>query len=185
MSPDSLIHDPRREGLVLPYNGILPKLGRDVFVAPGTIIVGNVEIGDDASLWYNTVVRADVHEVRIGARTNLQDGTVVHVTGGRFGTYIGNDILIGHQCVIHGCTIHDRAFIGMRALILDGAVIESDSMVAAGAVVTPGKVVPTGELWAGAPAKKMRDLSPEEIERHKVATAGYVRNAKEHRAALG
>ncbi len=164
--------DFKREGLVLSYNGILPKLGRDVFVAPGTIIVGNVEIGDEASLWYNTVVRADVHEVQIGARTNLQDGTVVHVTGGRFGTYIGNDILIGHQCVIHGCTIHDRAFIGMRAPILDGAVL------------TPNKVVPTGGLWAGAPAKKMRDLSPEEIERHKVATAGYVKNAKEHRASL-
>jgi len=87
--------------------------------------------------------------------------------------------------VIHGCTIHDRAFIGMRALILDGAVVESDSMVAAGAVVTPNKVVPTGELWAGAPAKFMRHLTPEEIERHKVATAGYVKNAKEHRAALG
>tara|TARA_R110002096_G_scaffold6109_6_gene27883 strand:- start:34 stop:576 length:543 start_codon:yes stop_codon:yes gene_type:complete len=178
-------HDPRREGLVLPYNGIMPKLGRDVFVAPGTIIVGNVEIGDEASLWYNTVVRADVHEVRIGARTNLQDGTVVHVTGGRFGTYIGNDILIGHQCVIHGCTIHDRAFIGMRALLLDGVVVESDAMVAAGAVVTPNKVVPSGELWAGSPAKLMRKLSAEEIERHKAATAGYVKNAKEHRAALG
>ena len=185
MSHAPTTHDHRREGLVLPYNGILPKLGRDVFVAPGTIIVGRVEIGDEASLWYNTVVRADVHEVKIGARTNLQDGTVVHVTGGRFGTYIGSDILIGHQCVIHGCTIHDRAFIGMRALILDGAVVESDSMVAAGAVVTPNKVVPTGELWAGAPAKFMRHLTPEEIERHKVATAGYVKNAKEHRAALG
>lgn len=185
MSPTSTNPDHRREGLVLSYNGIMPKLGRDVFVAPGTIIVGKVEIGDEASLWYNTVVRADVHEVKIGARTNLQDGTVVHVTGGRFGTYIGSDILIGHQCVIHGCTIHDRAFIGMRALILDGAVVESDSMVAAGAVVTPNKVVPTGELWAGAPAKFMRHLTPEEIERHKVATAGYVKNAKEHRAALG
>ena len=88
--------DFRREGLVLPYNGIVPRLGREVFLAPGTIVVGKVEIGDEASLWYNTVVRADVHEVKIGARTNLQDGTVVHVTGGRFGTYIGNDILIGH-----------------------------------------------------------------------------------------
>jgi carbonic anhydrase/acetyltransferase-like protein (isoleucine patch superfamily) len=185
MSTVPMTHDPRKEGLVLPYNGIIPKLGRDVFVAPGTIIVGNVEIGDEASLWYNTVVRADVHEIKIGARTNLQDGTVVHVTGGRFGTYIGNDILIGHQCVIHGCTVRDRAFIGMRALLLDGVVVESDAMVAAGAVVTPNKVVPTGELWAGSPAKFMRHLTPEEIERHKVATAGYVQNAKEHRAALG
>ena len=87
--------------------------------------------------------------------------------------------------MIHGCTVHDRAFIGMRALLLDGVVVESDAMVAAGAVVTPGKVVPTGELWAGSPAKKMRDLTPEETERHKKATAGYVKNGKEHRASLG
>jgi len=177
--------EPHRLGLILPYKGMMPKIGRDVFRAPGTIVVGNVDLGDEVSLWYNTVLRGDVHEIRIGARTNLQDGTVVHVTGGRFGTYIGNDILIGHQCVLHGCTIHDRAFIGMRALLLDGVVVESDAMVAAGAVVTPNKVVPSGELWAGSPAKKMRDLTPEEIKRHQQATAGYVLTAKQHMASLG
>lgn len=172
-------------GLVLPYEGILPRVADDVFLAPGSIVVGDVEIGERSSLWYNVVVRADVGLVRIGKGTNIQDGSVVHVTGGQFDTHIGDDVLIGHLAMIHGCNIHDRAFIGMKATILDGAVVESDAMVAAGAIVTPNKVVKSGELWAGAPAKKMRDMEPDEIARRAKSAPNYAINAAQHRRALG
>lgn len=173
------------KGLALPFEGIMPRIAPDVFLAPGSIVVGDVEIGERSSLWYNVVVRADVGLVQIGKGTNLQDGTVVHVTGGAFDTFIGDDVLIGHLCMIHGCKIHDRAFVGMKATVLDGAVVESDSMVAAGAVVTPNKVVKSGELWAGAPAKKMRDMDAEEIARRARSAPNYAINAQQHRRSLG
>jgi carbonic anhydrase/acetyltransferase-like protein (isoleucine patch superfamily) len=173
------------KGLVLPHEGIMPRIAPDVFLAPGSIVVGDVDIGERSSLWYNVVVRADVGLVRIGKGTNIQDGSVVHVTGGQFDTFIGDDVLIGHLAMIHGCQVHDRAFIGMKATILDGAVVESDSMVAAGAIVTPNKVVKAGELWAGAPAKKMRDMTPDEIARRAKSAPNYAINAQQHRRALG
>jgi len=172
-------------GLVLPFDGVSPRVAPDVFLAPGSVVVGDVEIGERSSLWYNVVVRADVGLVKIGSGTNIQDGSVVHVTGGQFDTFIGNDVLIGHLCMIHGCVLHDRAFIGMKATVLDGAVVESDAMVAAGAVVTPNKVVKSGELWAGAPARKMRDMEPEEIARRARSAPNYAANAALHRASLG
>jgi len=173
------------KGLVLPFDGVMPRVAADVFLAPGSIVVGDVEIGERSSLWYNVVVRADVGKIRIGTGTNLQDGTVVHVTGGQFDTFIGNDVLVGHLCMIHGCVLHDRAFVGMKATVLDGAVVESDAMVAAGAVVTPNKVVKSGELWAGAPAKKMRDMTPDEIARRARSAPNYALNAATHRRSLG
>lgn len=176
---------PAPKGLILPHEGILPRLADDVFLAPGVVVVGDVEIGERSSLWYNVVVRADVGLVRIGAGTNIQDGSVVHVTGGQFDTFIGDDVLIGHLAMIHGCQIHDRAFIGMKATILDGAVVESDAMVAAGAIVTPNKVVKSGELWAGAPAKKMRHMDADEIARRAKSAPNYALNAAQHRRALG
>jgi len=151
-----------------------------VFLAPNSVVVGDVEIGERSSLWYNVVVRADVGLIKIGKGTNLQDGTVVHVTGGQFDTHIGDDVLVGHLCMIHGCVLEDRAFIGMKATILDGARVETDAMVAAGAVVTPNKVVKSGELWGGAPAKKMRDMEPEEIIRRRRSAPNYAINAAEH-----
>ncbi len=172
-------------GLVLPFEGISPRIAPDVFLAPGSIVVGDVEIGERSSIWYNVVVRADVGLIRIGKGTNIQDGSVVHVTGGQFDTVIGDDVLIGHLCMIHGCVVHDRAFIGMKATILDGAVVESDAMVAAGAVVTPNKVVKSGELWAGAPAKKMRDMTPDEMARRARSAPNYAMNAAQHRRSLG
>ncbi len=171
---------PAPKGLILPYKGITPRVADDVFLAPNSVVVGDVEIGERSSLWYNVVVRADVGLIKIGKGTNLQDGTVVHVTGGQFDTHIGDDVLVGHLCMIHGCILEDRAFIGMKATILDGARVETDAMVAAGAVVTPNKVVKSGELWGGAPAKKMRDMEPEEIIRRRRSAPNYAINAAEH-----
>lgn len=173
------------KGLVLPFEGIMPRVASDVFLAPGSIVVGDVEIGARSSLWYNVVVRADVGLIRIGTGTNIQDGSVVHVTGGAYDTHIGDHVLIGHLAMIHGCRIHDHAFIGMKSTILDGAVVETDAMVAAGSIVTPNKVVKSGELWAGAPAKKMRDMTPEEMQRRRRSAPNYADTAAQHRRALG
>jgi len=169
---------------ILPYKDIMPTLADDVFIAPGARIIGNVEIGAGSSIWYNSVVRGDVEPIRIGTGTNVQDGSILHVSGGSFSCTLGNDILIGHMCIIHGCDLKDRAFVGMGSIILDGCIMESDSMLAAGAMLTPGKVIPSGELWAGRPAKLMRLLSPEEIVSNKAQTAHYAAQAQLHRRSL-
>jgi len=167
---------------VLPFQGTSPTIADDVFIAPTAVVIGDVVIGAGTSVWFNCVIRGDVHEIRIGERTNIQDGTIVHVTGGKLGTYIGSDITIGHGAILHACTLEDSCFIGMGATILDGVVVESGAMVAAGAVVTPGKRVKTGELWAGNPARLMRQLSPQEQEFFPVSAAGYVSLAGRYRA---
>lgn len=150
-------------GDILAYKGILPKLGADVFVASGAKVIGDVEIGERASIWFNCVLRGDVHEIRVGKGTNIQDGTVVHVTHDRYGTYIGDDVLIGHKAMIHGCVLEDRAFVGLGSIVMDGCVIEGDGMLAAGALLPPGKRIGKGELWKGWPARFARKLSAEEI----------------------
>jgi gamma-carbonic anhydrase len=169
---------------ILTYEGIAPKIDAAAFVAPGARVIGNVEIGADASIWYNVVIRGDVGRIRIGRRTNVQDGTVIHVTGGAFDTEIGEDVLIGHLAMVHGCTLHDRAFVGFGAIVMDGCVIESDGMLAAGAMLTPGKRIPAGELWSGRPAKFMRKLSPEEMVRNQKGVAGYVEEGRRHGKAV-
>ena len=160
-------------GHILPYQGTLPTIAEDVFIAPTATVIGDVVIGAGTSVWFNCVIRGDVHEIRIGARTNIQDGTIVHVTGGKLGTYIGDDITIGHGAILHACTLEDCCFIGMGAIILDGAVVETGAMVAAGAVVTPGKRVKAGELWGGNPAKLLRTLSDEDRAFFPVSAANY------------
>lgn len=145
-----------------PYKGILPKIGHRVWLAPGVQIVGDVKIGEAANVWYNCVIRGDVNNITIGARTNIQDGTVIHVSSTLQGTYIGAEVTVGHMALLHACTIEDAAFIGMKACVMDGAYVESGAMVAAGALVTSGKRVPSGQLWGGAPARYMRDLTEEE-----------------------
>lgn len=158
-------------------------LAPDVFVAPGATVVGDVVVGAGSSLWYQVVVRGDVNQIRIGASVNLQDGTVVHVSrkeGGR--TVIGDDVTVGHLALIHACTIEPGAFIGMRATVMDAAVVEEGAMVAAGALVTPGKRVARGQLWAGAPARPMRALSSDEIAENRATAAHYRRLAAEHAA---
>jgi carbonic anhydrase/acetyltransferase-like protein (isoleucine patch superfamily) len=127
------------------------------------------------------VLRGDVGRITVGERTNLQDGTIVHVTGGRFDTHIGDDVLIGHGCIIHGCRLENHTFVGMGAILLDGAVVEADAMLAAGALLTPGKVVKSGELWAGRPAKFLRSLTAAEIAGNRAGAAGYARLAQVYR----
>jgi gamma-carbonic anhydrase len=165
---------------ILPFQGVTPTIGADVFIAPNATVIGDTVIGDQTSVWFNCVIRGDVHEIRIGSRTNIQDGTIIHVTGGKLGTYIGSDITIGHGAILHACRLEDACFIGMGAVILDGAVVESGAMVAAGAVVTPGKRVKAGELWGGNPARMLRSLSPEEIAFFPVSAQNYVNLAAKY-----
>jgi carbonic anhydrase/acetyltransferase-like protein (isoleucine patch superfamily) len=167
-------------GLIRPFKNVVPKLGADVFVAETAALIGDVEIGDQSNIWYGTVLRGDVHEIRVGARTNIQDGTIVHVTSGRFGTYIGSDVTIGHAAILHACTLGDLSFVGMGATVMDGAVVEDGAMVAAGALVTPGKRVKSGELWAGSPAKLMRALSDDDLKAFKLSALHYVELAHQY-----
>ncbi len=167
-------------GLILPYKGIMPRIHPSVFIADGAVVIGDVEIGKDSAVWFNCVIRGDVHEIRIGERTNIQDGTIIHVTRNRFGTYIGNGITIGHNAILHACTLEDECFIGMGSTILDGVVVERRGMLAAGAVLTPGKRIATGELWGGNPARKMRDLTEEDMAFFPVSAENYVELARDY-----
>ena len=160
-------------GYIIPYEGVHPTIADDVFIAPNATIIGKVSIAAGASIWFNTVLRGDVGSIDVGANTNIQDGTIVHVTGGSYDTSIGANVLIGHSAMIHAAILEVGCFIGMRATILDGAVVEGGAMVAAGAMVTPGKRVKSSELWAGSPAKFMRPLTREEIESFPRQVAGY------------
>jgi carbonic anhydrase/acetyltransferase-like protein (isoleucine patch superfamily) len=169
-------------GNVLPYRGVWPTLGADVFLAPNCFVIGQVTIAEKANLWFNVVVRGDDNWIRIGARTNVQDGTIIHVFKDLFPTTIGADVTIGHGAVLHGCTIEDGAMVGIGAIVLDGALVEQDAIVAAGAVVSPGKRVKRGELWAGCPAKLVRPLKPEEREFMKVNVPNYCELAGEYLA---
>jgi carbonic anhydrase/acetyltransferase-like protein (isoleucine patch superfamily) len=151
--------------MILPYQNKYPKIHESVLIAEGASVIGDVEIGRDSSIWFNTVVRGDVNYIRIGERTNIQDLTMVHVTYKKFSTVIGNNVSVGHSAVIHGCRIKDFVVIGMGARILDDAEINSHSLIAAGSVVKERFVVPEGTLAAGVPAKIKRELRPEEIEK--------------------
>lgn len=159
---------------LFPYLDTFPKLHDSVFVASGAKIIGDVEIGEKSSVWYNTVIRGDVHYIKIGEMTNVQDNSMLHVTNGKFPLNIGNKVTIGHSVTLHGCTLKDLCLIGMGAIILDGAVVEKNSMVAAGTVVKPGFVVPTGELVGGVPGKILRDLTEEEINDFEASAERYV-----------
>jgi carbonic anhydrase/acetyltransferase-like protein (isoleucine patch superfamily) len=156
---------PEVKPIILAYEKTLPRIAEDAFVAAGAVIVGDVTIGPQASVWFGCVLRGDEDRITVGARSNLQDGTVVHVNGRRQGTYIGDDVSVGHMALLHACTLEDGAYVGMGAQILDGGVVESGAMLAAGALLTPGKRVKKGELWAGRPAKLMRKIDSEEAMR--------------------
>jgi carbonic anhydrase/acetyltransferase-like protein (isoleucine patch superfamily) len=150
------------ERKLFPYLDLFPDLHPTVFLASGVKIVGDVKIGEGSSVWYNTVIRGDVHYVKIGEMTNIQDCSMLHVSNGRYPLNIGSKVTIGHSVKLHGCTLQDLCFIGIGAIVLDGAVIETNSMVAAGAVVKPNFIVPAGKLVAGVPARIVRDLTVEE-----------------------
>ncbi|MGE4218680.1 MAG: gamma carbonic anhydrase family protein [Alphaproteobacteria bacterium] len=153
----------QKAGTILPFRGVWPQIAEDAFIAPGAVIIGNVKIGSGTSIWCGVIIRGDVHTVDIGERVNIQDGTVVHVSKGRHPTFIGDEVSIGHCALIHGCTLESRAFVGMRATVMDGAVVEGGGMVAAGALVTPNKRVRAGEMWAGSPATCWRQMKDEEV----------------------
>lgn len=164
---------------VLPFQGVSPRLGARVFVAPGAYVVGDVELGDDVSIWFHTVARGDVNYIRIGARTNIQDGTVLHVAHVHHPLIIGEGVVVGHQAVVHGCTVEDGVLIGIGARVLDGAVIERGAMIGAGAVVAPGHRIPAGQLALGIPARPVRPLTDEETRRIADNAARYA-ELKEH-----
>lgn len=163
---------------VTAFKGIMPRIHPSVLLADGCRIVGDVQIGEDSSVWYNTVIRGDVHFIVIGARTNVQDLCMLHVTHGTHPLVIGNEVTIGHSVTVHGCTLQNRCLIGVGAIVLDGAVVEEESMVAAGAVVTPGFVVPHGKLVGGVPARVLRELTDEEIADLAASAGRYVEYAR-------
>ena len=176
---------------LIPFEGHAPRIDPAAFVAPGARLIGDIEIGPEASIWYNCVLRGDVNAIRIGARSNIQDGSVIHVDSPHPGheagypTIIGEEVLIGHLAMVHGCVLRDRAFVGLGAIVMDGCEIEGDAMLAAGAMLTPGKHIPAGQLWAGRPAKYVRELSEADIAGMRAGVAHYVALAKRHAAALG
>lgn len=148
---------------ILPVNDKTPEIGEDCFVAPNATIVGDVVMGSQCSIWFNAVIRGDVHYIKMGNRVNVQDGAVVHCTYQKHPTNIGNNVSIGHNAIVHGCTVHDNVLIGMGAIVMDRCVVNSNSIVAAGAVVLEGTVVEAGSIYAGVPAKKIKDISTEKI----------------------
>jgi carbonic anhydrase/acetyltransferase-like protein (isoleucine patch superfamily) len=162
-------------GSVFSLDGVAPKIAPDVFIAPSAVIIGDVEIGAESGIWFHALLRGDMNSIRIGQRTNIQDHVVVHVDSAGFATQIGDDVTVGHSAVIHGCVLKNRAFVGISATVLDGAVIEEGGMLAAGGLLTPGKVIGPMELWAGSPAKLWRVMTPEQ-------RAGFDRNAISYRA---
>jgi gamma-carbonic anhydrase len=175
---------------IIPFNGKTPQIDESAFIAPGCRIIGDVTIGPEASVWYNCVLRADVSRIVIGARSNIQDGSIVHcdaaIPGVRpdYPTVIGEDVLIGHTAIVHGCVIKDRGFIGLGAIIMNGCIVEEDGMLGAGALLPESKVIGPKELWVGRPAKLIRELPEPALIGMRMGVAHYVQNAKAHRAAV-
>src|SRR5512139_364416 len=167
--------------VILRFDGKAPRVAPSAYLAEGSVVTGDVEIGEQSSIWFGTVVRGDVNHVRIGARTNVQDQSMVHVTGGTHPTVIGDDVTVGHRAVLHGCTVKDRCLVGIGAIVLDGAVVGPDAMVGAGALVPPGMVVPPGTLVLGAPAKVKRELTPDELAHLRASAASYAGYAARYR----
>jgi carbonic anhydrase/acetyltransferase-like protein (isoleucine patch superfamily) len=167
--------------IIRPYKNILPTIAPDAFIAEGAVVIGDVHIGAESNVWFGCVIRGDVNYIRIGARTNVQDGTVIHVTRQTGPTLIGNGVTLGHSVLLHACTLEDNSFIGMHATIMDRVVVESGAWVAAGSLVPPGKHIPSGQIWAGNPARYLRDLSPEEKAFIPVSSQNYVDLAKDYR----
>lgn len=151
--------------MIRPFRSAAPRIAPDAFVAPTAVVIGDVELGPQSSLWFHTVARGDVHHIRIGARTNVQDACALHVTGGRHPLHIGDDVSIGHRAVVHGCTVGDRVLVGMGAVVLDGASIGEDSIVGAGALVPEGAQFPPGSVLLGVPARRLRGVTAAERER--------------------
>jgi carbonic anhydrase/acetyltransferase-like protein (isoleucine patch superfamily) len=171
-------------GPIFSLNGVTPKVAPDAFIAPTAAVIGDVEIGSETGIWFHCLVRGDMNFIRIGARTNIQDGTVIHIDSGGFSTTIGDDVTVGHNAVIHACTLKDRAFVGISATVLDGAVIEEGGMLGAGGLLTPGKIIGPNEMWTGSPAKLRRVMDEEERKRFDRNALVYLELARRFRAGL-
>jgi carbonic anhydrase/acetyltransferase-like protein (isoleucine patch superfamily) len=150
--------------LIKPVNGISPTFGEDCYLADNATVVGDVQMGDQCSVWFNTVIRGDVHYIKIGNKVNVQDNATIHATYQKHPTNIGNNVSIGHNAIVHGCTIKDNVLIGMGAIVMDGCIVESNSLIAAGAVVLEGTHVESGSVYAGVPAKKVKEITPELLQ---------------------
>jgi len=172
MEPSS-IYRIEDEVKLFPYLKIFPTLGENVFLASGVKIIGDVQIGRNSSVWYNSVIRGDVHFIRIGESTNIQDCSMLHVTNGKYPLNIGSKVTIGHSVCLHGCTLQDLCLIGIGAIVLDGAIVETNSFVAAGSLVKQNFIVPSGKLVAGVPAKVIRNLTDSEIEDIEASSERY------------
>ena len=158
--------------VILPVNNVMPQFGENCFIAPNATIVGNVTTGNDCSIWFNAVIRGDVNAITMGNKVNVQDGAVIHCTYEKHATTIGNNVSIGHNALVHGCTLHDNVLIGMGSIVMDGCVVNSNSIIAAGAVLLENTVVEAGSIYAGVPAKKVKNISQELIngEINRIAT---------------
>lgn len=171
--------------VILPYRGVLPRIDGSVYVAPQTSIIGDVTIGANSGIWFGAVLRGDVQPITIGARTSIQDNTVVHATGGWVPTVVGDDVTVGHAVILHGCTIANMVLVGMGSILMDEAHIGSDTMIGAGSLVTAKTRIPSGVLAMGRPAKPIRDLTEKEHNRLREASATYVEKAAEYLGDLG
>ena len=166
--------------MIKPYRGVLPTIASSAFIEDTAVIVGDVSIHPESSVWFNTVIRGDVHYIRIGHRTNIQDLSLLHVTHDLYPLVIGDDVTVGHHVVLHGCTIHDRVLIGMGSIVMDGATIEEDCIIGAGALITKGTVIPSHSLALGSPARVKRPLSEKELAWIKESANNYVRYARQY-----
>ena len=168
---------------VYELNGVAPRLGRDVYIADGARVIGDVHLGDEASVWFGAVLRGDYMPIRVGAGTNIQDNAVVHITSGQSGATIGEGVTVGHAAIIHGCTIGSGCLIGMGSIVLDGAVVGEGSFVAAGSLVTPGTLIPPRSFVVGRPAKATRAVSDADVATIRAAAVAYAQYAREFRVA--
>jgi carbonic anhydrase/acetyltransferase-like protein (isoleucine patch superfamily) len=172
-------------GPLYTLDDVTPRVHASAFIAPTAAVIGNVEIGEGASIWFHCVLRGDTNLIRVGARSNIQDNSLLHCNpGDGMACLIGEDVTVGHMAIVHAATLHDRAFVAMGAIVLDGAVIEEGGVLGAGAVLTPGKRIGRNELWTGTPAKLMRHLSDEEVARFAMTAPAYVQNGMRFRAGL-
>jgi len=175
---------PTGQSLLYSLDGVAPRIAPDAFIAPSVVVIGDVEIGPQSNVWFFCVLRGDTNSIRVGARTNIQDGTIVHVNPGDDRVEIGDEVTIGHGAIIHGCRLRNRAFVGMGAAVLDGCVIEEGGMLGAGALLPPGKVIGHNELWVGVPARFKRIMSTDERAGFDRDFRVYVQNAARFRAGL-
>ena len=172
---------PRNPPHIAAFLNSQPEIDETAFIAPTAAVIGAVRIGAGSSIWYQVTLRGDNNFITIGTGTNIQDNSCVHISSRDFPTIIGDYVSIGHSALVHACRLEDHSFVGMGAIVMDGAVIEPTGMLAAGAMLTPGKVIPAGELWAGRPARKMRDLSDEDLANNRKSAVHYVEVARAHR----